>query len=139
MFVCLGFVQGEDDSFWSHEWLKHGTCAMEGGAPGMGSEFDFFNTTLTIWTNLDIMRTLKASNIVPSNDQTYKVSDMVDALKSKFGYAPVFGCSDEKINTLAICFSKDLKLDECPSDLYGCDADSYVKLPSSSYSVKSRV
>ena len=37
------------DSFWEHEWDKHGTCAYE--AKQVSSEFDYFNSTLQLhWT-----------------------------------------------------------------------------------------
>lgn len=118
---------GTNLSFWSHEYDKHGSCAKD--SPGMDTEFGFFNTTLTIWQNLDIMRVLSNSGVYPSNSKTYKVGDIVDGVKDKLGYAPVIGCQDGSINTMALCFDRSLQLGPCPSSLSGCDESEYVKLP----------
>jgi len=134
--VTAAACQGDNDSFWSHEWLKHGTCAGE--SPNMGTEFDFFNTTLGIWKQLDIMGVLEARGIYASNSQSYKVGDIVDAVKAKLGSSPVIGCDNGDVTTMAICFDRSLEVGYCPSDLTGCDSDSYVRLPSSSdYFVRS--
>lgn len=95
----------------------------------MGDEFGFFNTTLGIWYNLDIMRVLESAGVTPSDERTYRVSDIVDGMQQKLGYKPVIGCQDGDINTMALCFDRSLQLGPCPSELQGCDSDSYVKLP----------
>lgn len=122
---------GSNDSFWSHEYDKHGSCAKD--SPGMDTVFGFFNTTIGIWENLDIMGAMNAAGVYPSDSQSYKVEDIVRGMSQKLGYAPVIGCSDGDINTMALCFDRSLQLGPCPSSLTGCDSDSYVKLPKASY------
>jgi len=106
----------------------------------MGDEFDFFNTTLTLWYELDIMDILESRGIYPSDSQSYKVSDMDDAIKAKLGYSPVIGCSNGDASTMAVCFDRTLHVGSCPSALVetGCTSE-YVRLPSRSDTFQRRV
>jgi len=59
-------------SFWSHEWLKHGTCAS--GIPSLSNEHGFFSTVLGLFEKgLNFGQVLRDNNIVPSSSTTYQV------------------------------------------------------------------
>lgn len=40
----------EDESFWAHEWSKHGTCALD----IFPSEYDYFKGTLDLHAKYDL-------------------------------------------------------------------------------------
>lgn len=79
----------QDESFWSHEWSKHGTCASE--YYSMRSQYDFFSTVLDIKFHTPLYQMLATKGIVPSNSKTYTLSQINDALGS-FGYEGVIFC-----------------------------------------------
>ena len=41
---------GADDTFWEHEWTKHGTCALD----ILGSEHKYFKTVLKLHYKYDL-------------------------------------------------------------------------------------
>lgn len=50
---------------WSHEWSKHGTCAVQTGV--FDSEFDFFQGVLNLRKKMDLLGSLTAAGIVPDD------------------------------------------------------------------------
>lgn len=58
-----------DESFWQHEWDKHGTCSRF-------NMLTYFSTALAIDTLYPINDWLTAANIVPSNSRVYSVSQV---------------------------------------------------------------
>lgn len=66
-----------EDSFWEHEWSKHGTCACQNNAC---SELDYFKIGLSIRNSLNFDGKLKADNISPSNSATYALADIQGTL-----------------------------------------------------------
>lgn len=69
----------DNTGFWSHEWLKHGTCAKN--APNLRGELSYFNSTLNLLKSMPIMETLKAASIVPSMTKVYQANDVQNVLR----------------------------------------------------------
>lgn len=105
------------DSFWEHEWTKHGTCAI--GLPDIKTESDYFNVTLGLRNHFDFGPILKASNIVPDDVQLYDLNKIKEAIKSVLNVEPMIVCYIEKdsdvqyLSQMQICLSKQFELVDC--------------------------
>lgn len=106
------------DSFWEHEWTKHGTCAV-GKVKDINTESDYFNVTLGLRNHFDFGLILKASNIVPDDKKLYDLSDIKEAIKSVLNVEPSVDCyvlqdsNVQYISQMQICLSKTFDLVDC--------------------------
>ncbi|KAF6231117.1 hypothetical protein HO173_010617 [Letharia columbiana] len=77
---------GNDESFWEHEWGKHGTCISTFDTScytdyvPTQEVVDFFQKTLQLFSVLDTYTFLKDAGIVPSTTKTYTYSEIRKAL-----------------------------------------------------------
>lgn len=72
-------VSGYDSEyFWSHEWHKHGSCAL--ALPQLSGVLRYFNGTLQLAHQYNVTKFLIDSNIVPTLSRTYNVDDVLNAL-----------------------------------------------------------
>lgn len=97
---------GDDESLWTHEYNKHGTCINTLAAdcyekwgvtsdPKKQAVYDYFRIAMDLFSKKNTYETLKAAGIVPSNDQTYSQSQIADALKQGHdGFEVHFICDD---------------------------------------------
>jgi ribonuclease T2 len=114
-------IQGErrDENFWSHEWSKHGVCAVED--PAIPDELTYYQTALQLLNSLDILSGLASQGITPQYNHQYKISAVRSALSSAIGYSPVLKCSSGKLSGVNFCFSRGLKLQDCPAGIINRD------------------
>lgn len=126
------FDDTEVDSFWSHEWSKHGTCCTDLNATK--DELQYFTKGLVLNRQLDISKILADSGIVPSLTATYSFDDFMAAINKSTGYNPVLQCDVAKMNgseihligQIEICLTKDFKPRTCYSkDAQPDKSDSY--------------
>lgn len=133
---------GEYD-FWKHEWLKHGTCAVQ--LKPMDSEIKYFNQGLKWQEEYHMQKILADAGITPGGQ--YKPKNIVDAVGKYLGAKantdiihPAITCRKEKgyqnqlIFELIICFDKELNLTHCDDVAAGLYAhcpqdDSYIVYP----------
>jgi len=110
----------EPDSFWKHEWEKHGTCALTVGATA--NEFKFFSQGLALNAKYDIASMLAKGGIVPDPNAKYNYKQFIDAIQSQTGQEPVLGCTYEKlpdgtpfhlIEQIEICLDKSFSVISC--------------------------
>lgn len=105
------------DSFWQHEWDKHGTCAL--GLSGIKCESDYFNATLALRDNYDLSTLMKDSGVIPDDTLLYDLDKIIHAIQLKLNVLPQLTCYILKesevqyLSQLQLCFSKDFKLIEC--------------------------
>ena len=77
---------GNDESFWEHEWGKHGTCISTFDTTcyidyvPTQEVVDFFQKTLQLFSVLDTYTFLKDAGIVPSATETYTYAEIRKAL-----------------------------------------------------------
>lgn len=74
---------GNDESFWRHEWNKHGTCASA-SSPELKGLSNYFKETLRIYDKAHIKDWLKADGIVPvpeSARRFYSITAMHDSIE----------------------------------------------------------
>jgi len=93
---------GNDESFWEHEWGKHGTC-ISTLEPSCYPNYkptqeavDYFNRAVSLFQTLPSYSWLAAAGIVPSTTQTYTLSAIQSALTSHFGFAVTINCNSKK-------------------------------------------
>ncbi|KAI4722679.1 ribonuclease T2 [Aureobasidium sp. EXF-10727] len=103
--------QGDDESFWEHEWSKHGTCYSTLN-PDCYTDYekedelvDFLNTTITLFKDLPTYEWLADAGITPSSSKTYTNAQITNALQSQFGATPILSCTSGKLNQVEYVFN----------------------------------
>jgi len=111
-------MRGVTDSLWSHEWVKHGTCACMNTLTSMKTQTEYFEAgvrlaevnTVTLW--------LAEAGVVPSDTEPYKTSDVWDAvMKGNKGFRPQIEClnihGQAYITEVKVCYDKNLTRVDC--------------------------
>ncbi|KAK7692451.1 hypothetical protein QCA50_004076 [Cerrena zonata] len=90
---------GNDESFWEHEFNKHGTC-ISTLEPQCIQNFNnrndvviYIKRTISLFQILPTFEFLKRKGIVPSATQTYPFSDIIGVLKNATGKTPTINCN----------------------------------------------
>ncbi|OCL06839.1 ribonuclease T2, partial [Glonium stellatum] len=99
--------QGDDESFWEHEWGKHGTC-ISTLSPSCYTNYqpteeavDFFQKTVDLFKTLPSYDWLSAAGIVPSTSATYTSAQIQSALgANRGGLAVTLGCSSDALDEI---------------------------------------
>lgn len=115
-------IDGDNESFWEHEWAKHGTCistfktsCYTGYTPTQEVP-DFFQKTVDLFKGLDsytvislsilarllliLFQTLANAGITPSSTKTYTSAQILAALKSSFGYNVIIQCASGALDQI---------------------------------------
>ena len=96
--------QGNDETFWEHEWEKHGTCISTfdtkcyTGYTPQEEVRDFFNDTVQLYKTLPTYTWLANAGIVPSSSKTYTSAAVLKALNTPRGVNPYISCSGNNLN-----------------------------------------
>jgi len=83
--------QGNDESFWEHEWGKHGTCISTletkcySSYSAQEEVVDYFQKTVELFKTLPTYKWLSDAGITPSTSKTYTSSAILAALKKNRG------------------------------------------------------
>ena len=91
---------GNDESFWEHEWGKHGTC-ISTLEPSCYTDYtpqeevvDFFSKTVSLFKTLPSYTWLSNAGIVPSTSATYTSAAILAALQSPRGVSVAIQCEN---------------------------------------------
>ncbi|KAI1814343.1 ribonuclease t2 [Poronia punctata] len=97
---------GDDETFWEHEFGKHGTC-MSTLNPECYTDYqpadevgDFFTRAVSVFEELPTYKWLSAAGIVPSTTATYTLAEIQAALKAEHGQDVVIRCQSGALNEL---------------------------------------
>eukprot|EP01121_Diplochlamys_sp_Union-15-3_P004006 TRINITY_DN1396_c0_g2_i3.p1 TRINITY_DN1396_c0_g2~~TRINITY_DN1396_c0_g2_i3.p1 ORF type:complete len:207 (+),score=26.77 TRINITY_DN1396_c0_g2_i3:44-664(+) len=101
--------ENDDNSFWSHEWSKHGTCAMT-DVP-LDTQFNFFSATLKLRQSVNLLKALSVSGITPG--KSYTTSQIHQAIQSSIGFDPSLDCRNGNLQEIHLCVSKSLEFVNC--------------------------
>ncbi|KAF9350018.1 ribonuclease T2-like [Mortierella sp. AD094] len=100
---------GDNNSFWSHEWSKHGTCVST-LAPSCYSSYaqdedvyDYFSKALTLRAQYDLYGALAAAGILPGS--TPNVADMHAAFTNAFGVDAQINCASGVLSEIWLYFN----------------------------------
>eukprot|EP01136_Pigoraptor_vietnamica_P036523 Opistho-1_new@103226 len=80
------FGDSSDDSFWGHEWGRHGTCSLD----IVSKEIEYFEAALELRSRYDFAAALSSNGVSPSSSKTYTVNDIVLACAQ--GSAQIRSC-----------------------------------------------
>ncbi|KAI9811250.1 MAG: ribonuclease T2-like [Pycnora praestabilis] len=101
---------GNDESFWEHEWGKHGTC-INTLDPNCYINYqpqeevvDFFAQAVHLFSTLDTYAFLRAGGILPSATQTYTYNDIMAALNRPRGVNATIECYDGALDEVYYSF-----------------------------------
>lgn len=103
---------GTGESFWEHEWGKHGTC-ISTLDPSCYTNYypteevpDFFNKVVSLFKTLPTYDWLNDAGIVPSTSQTYTAAQIQTALsKNRNGHQVYLGCSSGALDEVWYFFN----------------------------------
>ncbi|CAH1122148.1 unnamed protein product [Ceutorhynchus assimilis] len=104
------------NSFWAHEWNKHGTCASV--LPQLDSVPNYFEMGLKLNRQYDLSKILSKGGIVPGTNG-YDVSFIYNVIKNAINREPSIQCvTDRKtkesfINEIRICLNKTFDAIDC--------------------------
>ncbi|KAF7014646.1 unnamed protein product [Triticum aestivum] len=82
----LSCRSNDSTAFWSHEWSRHGTCSNM-------DQHAYFLAALRYKARFNLTRILLDSGIVPSEERTYCVGSIRDAIGEATGSAPGIECN----------------------------------------------
>jgi ribonuclease T2 len=99
--------QGHDETFWEHEWAKHGTC-ISTLEPSCYNDHkpteevvDYFQKAVDLYKGLPSYQWLKAAGIEPSTSKTYTFSAIQAALAvNRPGVEVTLGCKSGALNEI---------------------------------------
>ena len=96
--------QGDDESFWEHEWNKHGTCVST-LEPDCYTDYQpteeavsYFGKAVELFKTLPTYKWLAEAGITPSSSETYSSDEITSALEGKHGAAVTIGCDGDELN-----------------------------------------
>ncbi|KAH8107976.1 ribonuclease M [Cristinia sonorae] len=100
--------KGNDESFWEHEWNKHGTCISTLEPQCIRSYNQqkrndiiiYLKRTLSLYMTLPTFDFLKKKGITPSATKTYKFADVMSAITKGTGKTPTIQCDGKNKNFL---------------------------------------
>ncbi|KAJ7736075.1 ribonuclease [Mycena olivaceomarginata] len=106
-------INGNDETFWEHEWSTHGTCmstlnptCLPSGRPQGAEAVAFFQTVVTLFQTLPTFTWLSNQGITPSSTATYTLASLTAAIEAEsgVGFTPVFKCSGSTLNAIQYYF-----------------------------------
>ncbi|KAF9018158.1 ribonuclease T2 [Hymenopellis radicata] len=87
-------INGDNESFWEHEWAKHGTCmrllyvgnnCLPSGSAKGAEAVAYFETAVKLFKTLPTYEWLANQGITPSSSVTYSLSTLTSALSRHLG------------------------------------------------------
>lgn len=102
----LTLTLGNDESFWEHEWEKHGTCISTLN-PKCYTNYspqeevvDYFQKAVDLFKTLPSYDWLAQAGIVPSTTATYTSAAILAALTKPRGVAPSIQCKNGALDEI---------------------------------------
>ncbi|XP_062111604.1 ribonuclease 3 [Humulus lupulus] len=99
--------------FWSHEWVKHGTCSEQ-----ELDQHDYFEAGLKLKEKANLLNILKTAGIEP-NDKFYSLESIKEAITEGVGHAPGIECNKDSDGNSQL-YQVYLCVDTSGSDFIEC-------------------
>jgi len=111
-------LRGVNDSLWSHEWKKHGTCAtLDTNNTTMSSQTEYFRTGCKLAAENPVTEWLSTNNVSPDDTKKYTTDQVWKAVLSATGHRPHIDCikidGEAYITEVKVCYDKALKRVDC--------------------------
>ncbi|KYK56947.1 Ribonuclease Trv [Drechmeria coniospora] len=96
--------RGDDESFWQHEWNKHGTCVSTleprcyGDYQPKEEVGAYFDRTVALFKTLPTYEWLAEAGIKPSASKKYDIDAIQEVLERKHGAKVTLGCKGKVLN-----------------------------------------
>ena len=109
---------GDDESFWEHEWDKHGTCistlepSCYSGYKSGEEAADYIKKTISLFKELPTYKWLAEAGIEPSDEKTYTYEEIEDALAGQHGARVTIGCKGKTLSEVWYHFNVKGSLQE---------------------------
>ncbi|KAL0090908.1 RNase Sy [Phycomyces blakesleeanus] len=101
---------GDDSTFWTHEWDKHGTCVTTLDPDCFGSSYTqyqdmytYFSKVLELRSTYNLYSILSKAGITPGG--SYTATAIIAAIKSSTGYTPKITCSSGTLSEIWLYFN----------------------------------
>ncbi|XP_060082865.1 ribonuclease Oy-like, partial [Ylistrum balloti] len=106
------------ESFWEHEWTKHGTCAST--LPATGSEMLYFKKALALAGTYGASQLFSNEGIIPSTSRTYTLEEIETALSHQLGARAKVECTKDETTGKMMLYEVEICLDKQfnPVDCY---------------------
>ncbi|KAI5120848.1 hypothetical protein M0805_007035 [Coniferiporia weirii] len=131
-------INGNDETFWEHEWSTHGTC-MSTLVPDCLADYStgeeavaFFETVVGLFKTLPTFTWLSNQGITPSTGKTYTYTELTNALQAESGVVPALNCDGDTLDEIYWYFN--LKGSVIDGTFEPIDAPSKGSCPSSKIS-----
>ena len=76
------------ESFWEHEWTKHGTCSIN--LSSLDSQEKYFEKSLELFDKYNMKNILDEANIFPGDE--YPVQNILDGINTVLGVDSIVMC-----------------------------------------------
>ncbi|XP_006827258.2 ribonuclease 1 [Amborella trichopoda] len=89
----LACPSGNGVKFWTHEWVKHGTCSES-----VLDQHQYFESALKLKGKVNLVQALQDAGIYPDGS-TYSLNSITEAIRAATGHTPGIECNrDESRN-----------------------------------------
>ncbi|GMT09636.1 hypothetical protein PFISCL1PPCAC_933 [Pristionchus fissidentatus] len=111
------FPKTAEDSLWSHEWEKHGTCSKSDAL--LDTQFKYFNMSLFMLDHIDLRTRMEQKGISP-RAAPYERDVLQKTLDEIMGHHVQMYCLMDKktheslLADIRVCVDRELKPIDCP-------------------------
>ncbi|GMI99894.1 RIBONUCLEASE 1, ribonuclease 1 [Hibiscus trionum] len=126
----LACPSSSGETFWSHEWDKHGTCSES-----VFDQHGYFETALGLKQQTNLLQALETAGIKPG-EGTHSLENIKDAIKKATGHTPWIECNQDssgnsQLYQVYLCLDNaGSSLIECPVFPKGGKCRSEIEFPS---------
>ncbi|KAA0053765.1 ribonuclease MC-like [Cucumis melo var. makuwa] len=116
-------INGKDQTFWEHEWNKHGTCSES-----KYQMLPYFQMAINMKYKIDVLGAMRVGGVVPNNHKKAKQRVEVVIFNAYHAY-PLLRCKKDStgqylLTEVVMCFKDDgVTLLNCTRSKSTCGAD----------------
>lgn len=112
---------GTPQSFWQHEWQKHGTCVEPPTTPDA-----FFTEVVGLYNRVGVQSLLAKAGVTPSNSNTYSLNKLYGAFTNKVNAACAKYDGESYLENIELCFDLNLNQIDCQEQDSECDDGEFI-------------